>query len=106
LWREAFHPVDEARRPGIGRPRLALLLLRERGRAQGEQLVDLGGVEEITGALGGDRRMVVEDDRCGENEIAAARLPREHREKAVALADARRLPREVGWVEQRQEGEI
>ena len=47
-------PVDERGGAWIGGARLALLLVRQRHRAQGQNLVDLGGVEEIAGTLGRD----------------------------------------------------
>ena len=46
----------------IGTAGVGLLLLGHRHHAQGEDLVDLRGVEQIPRTLGRDRRMVAEDD--------------------------------------------
>ena len=52
--------------------RFALLLVGQRQDAQREDLVDLGAVEEVAGALRGNLRVVVEDDRRREHAVVAA----------------------------------
>ena len=59
----------------IGRPRLRLLGFGHRHHPQGEDLVDLGRVEECPGAFAGDLGIVVEDDRRAQDS-ARPRLPR------------------------------
>ena len=54
-----------------------------------EQLVDLAAVEEVARALGRDPRVVVEDDRRGQQRVARARVADEHRPGAHVLARAR-----------------
>ena len=55
--------VDDGGRSGIGAARLPLLLVGQGQDPQGQDLVDLGGVEHVALALGGYGGMVVEDDR-------------------------------------------
>ena len=59
-------------RPRVGGPRLALLVVGEGERAQAEDLVVLGAVEEVGRALRGELRVVVEDDRRREQQPSAA----------------------------------
>ena len=79
LGRHVVDPVDDRRRPLVGRPGLALLGLGEGHGAQGQDLVDLGGVEQVARALGGDGRVVVEDDRRGQHGVAPALVADQHR---------------------------
>ena len=72
-------------------------------RAQREDLVDLGGVAEIAGALGRDLRVVVEDDRRGEHDVARAGLADEHRPGAHVGAGAPRRRGPLRRIEQRDE---
>ena len=51
LGRHVVAAVDDGRRPGVGAARLGLLVVGEREDPQGEDLVDLGGVEQVARAL-------------------------------------------------------
>jgi len=51
---QVVKPVDQLGRARVGVPGLASLSLRQRERAQREDLVDLGRVEEVARALGGE----------------------------------------------------
>jgi cob(I)alamin adenosyltransferase len=72
--------------------RLRFFLIGHRHHAKCEYFVDLGGVVESTLALFGDLRVVVENDRRDQQQVAFARSPGEHREAAV-LDEARRCVR-------------
>ena len=97
--------IDDRRRPRIGRPRLGLLVVGHRLHAQRQHLVDLGAVEEVADALGGDGRVVVEDHRRGEHEVAPRRRSDEHRPAAVLRRTAPAAAGgHVGRFEQRHEG--
>ena len=68
LWCHRVAPVDDLGGPRVGRPRLGLLGVGHGHHPEGEDLVDLGGVEERTGALGGELGMVLDDDRRHEQD--------------------------------------
>ena len=61
-----------SRARGVRGAHLGLLLVGQAEDVQHEQLVDLAAVEEVAGALGGDPRMVLEDDRRGQQRVALA----------------------------------
>ncbi|HEV2871467.1 MAG TPA: hypothetical protein VG409_08590, partial [Actinomycetota bacterium] len=103
LGGHAVDPVDDRRRPLVGRPGLALLGLGEGHGAQGQDLVDLGGVEQVARALGGDGRVVVEDDRRGQHGVTAALLADQHRPGVEVLAGLGGRLGPLRWVEQGQE---
>ena len=63
LLRQYVDPIHDLFGSRVGGPRLALLLLGERQRAQREDLVDLRRVEQVTGAFRRDPGVVVQDDR-------------------------------------------
>ena len=101
LRREVVEAVDDLGRPGVGAPGLRLLLVGEGEHTQAEDLVDLGGVEEVADALRGDLRLVVEDDRRRQHDVAVR--SDEHRERAVVAATGDCLGGAVRWLEQRHE---
>src|SRR5437868_3685564 len=55
---QRFGAVQQRAGARVERHRGALLIVAERLDAEREDLVDLGGVEEVAGALGGDLRVV------------------------------------------------
>lgn len=71
--------VDHRGGPRVRAARFAFLLVGQGRGAQGEDLVDLGGVVHRSDALGCDGRMVLQDDRRGEYDVRPARLAREDR---------------------------
>ena len=89
LGRHVVAAVDDRRRPRIGAARLGLLVVGEGQHPQREDLVDLGRVVEVAGALGRDLGVVVEDDRRRQHHVAVAD---EHRERAVVRAARRPRP--------------
>ncbi len=96
-------PVDQGGRTWIGGACLAFLRICQRHRAQGEDLVDLGSVVEIAGALRRDLRMVVQDHRRREHEIVAGFRSGEHRPGAVVDARGDFGGGPFGWVHHGQE---
>ena len=106
LRRQVVAAIDDLRRARVGGARLALLGVGERHRAQREDLVDLGGVEEIARALGRDLRVVREDDRRREQERRIALGAREHGPAAHVLARRRGCARPFGRVGQRDEAAV
>ena len=62
----------------------SLLLVGQREHPEGQDLVDLGGVAQVARALGGDLRVVVEDDRRRQHHVVRGAVADEHRERAVA----------------------
>ena len=68
--------VDDRRGPRVGGPRLGLLRVGHRHHPQGEDLVDLGGVEQRARALLGHLRVVVQDDRRAEHHVGRPRAAR------------------------------
>ena len=61
--RHLLAAVDDRRRPRSVARASRLLLVGQRQDPQGQDLVDLGGVEQRAGALRGHRGVVVQDDR-------------------------------------------
>lgn len=80
LLREHVDPVDDRCGAWIGGPRLTLLLVGHGERPQSEDLVDLGGVEQLTWALRADLRVVVHEDRRGQHHVPVVRVPGQHRD--------------------------
>ena len=101
LRRHVVAAGHDLRCPWVGAACLGLLVVGQRQHPEGEDLVDLGGVAQVTGALRGDLRMVVEDDRRGQHEII--RRADEHREGAVVGASGDGLGGRRRWVEQGDE---
>lgn len=66
--------VDHCGRPVVRSPGLTLLVVGQGGRPQGEDLVDLRGVVQRSGALRGDGRVVLKDDRGREHQVRTAGL--------------------------------
>ena len=96
--------VDDLRGPRVGGPGLGLLLVGHRHHPQGEDLVDLGGVEQRAGALAGDLGVVVEDDRRAQHHVGRRPASPASTGPAAVLAAARpRRRRVVGRLEQRDE---
>ncbi len=86
LGRHGVGELDDLGGAGVGAAGLALLLVGEGRGAQGEDLVDLQGVVERAGALRGDGRVVLQDDRGGEDHIGAAVLAGQHRPGVLVAA--------------------
>ncbi len=87
----------------VGGAGLALLLVGQRHGAQGQELIDLGGVEEVGRALGGDASVVLEDDRRGEHDRPLPLEPGQNRPAAHVGAGRRRRPRPLRRIGERQE---
>ncbi len=82
--RHVFSAFEDAAGAVVGLAHFALFLFRERKDAQGKDLVDLCGVEEISCAFRGYLRMVVKDDRGGQHRICS--ISRQDRPGAEILA--------------------
>ena len=68
--RQRLGALEDLARARVGVAHLGLLLVGQREDVQGQQLVDLAAVEQVAGALGRDPRVVLEDDRRGEQRAA------------------------------------
>jgi hypothetical protein len=86
LGRQLFRTGQQRTDAFVAAGHLPLLPLRQRLEAQDQDLVDLGAVEEVTRALGGDARVVVEDDRRAQQEVALAGLAHQDRPQPLAAA--------------------
>ncbi len=99
--------VDDGGRSRVGAPGLGLLLVGEGEHAQGQDLVDLGGIAEVPGALGRHGRMVVEDDRRGQDHTGRRPPSPTSTGNVPSLAQpATASAAVVGRVEQRHEGTV
>src|SRR5215218_10801991 len=103
LRRERLAPLQYLPPPRVGGAHLFFLLVREVEDVQDEHLVDLGPVEQVAGALGGDLRVVVEDDRGREQRAPVPLFPDEHRPRLQVLASLRSLPQPLRRVNERDE---
>src|SRR5215208_4197399 len=103
LRRKRLAPLQDLPCPRIGGPHLLLLFVREGHDVQDEQLVDLGPVEQVAGALGRDLGVVVEDDRGGEHHAPIPLLPDQHRPRLYVLAPLRGLPELLQRIHQRDD---
>src|SRR4028118_1190971 len=103
LRRKGLAPGQDLPPPRVGGAHLFFLLVREVEHVEYEHLVDLGPVEQVTGALGGDLGVVVEDDRGGEQHVRLPFLPDEHRPGLQVLAPFRGLPQLLRRVHERDE---
>jgi hypothetical protein len=103
LGRHVVAPVDDGGRPGVGAAGFGLLLVGQGHDPQGEDLVDLQGVVEVTGALGGHLGVVVEDDRRGQHHVV---IPDEDRVGPVAVTGVRRPGGVAGRIEQGHESAV
>ena len=82
------------RGPRVGGPGLRLLLVGHGHHPQGQDLVDLGRVEQRPGALRGHLRVVVQDDRRDQDDVGGPGRAGQHRPAAVLPASrGRRLRR-------------
>ena len=97
------HGVDDRGRARVRRPRLRLLLVGEHQRAQAEDLVDLGAVEQVRRALRSQLRVVREDDRAREQQVRAPLRPGEHRPGVPVVQLAGRGEGPLGRVGGREE---
>src|SRR5690348_563080 len=68
---------------------LALLLVRQCQDPKGEDFVDLGTVEQVSGTFGGHLRIVVQNDRGDQHRIALTRVADQDRPAADVLASRR-----------------
>src|SRR5918998_3430094 len=75
LRRERLAPLQDLPPPRVGGAHLFFLLISEVENVENEHLVDLGPVEQVARALGGDLGVVVEDDRGGEHHGPLPFLP-------------------------------
>ena len=103
LGRHRVHGVDDRGRARVRRPGLRLLLVGEHQRAQAEDLVDLGAVEQVRRALGGELRVVGEDDRRREQQVGALGRPGEHGPGVPVVQLTGRGQRPLGRVGGREE---
>ena len=103
LGRHVVAAVDDGGGPRIGAACLRLLVVGQGQHAEREDLVDLGRVVQIAGALGSDLRLVVEDDRRREHDVATTD---EHGERAVVHATRNRGTGVLGRIEQRHEDAV
>ena len=81
--------ISAAARGSVARA-AAFSCVGERERAQGEDLVDLGAVVELARALRRELRVVGQDDRGGQHDLAAVARAGQHRPAAGVLARGRR----------------
>ena len=63
IARQRLGAIQERASARVGSSHLRLLLIGEREDAQAQDLVDLGGVEQVARRFGRDLGMVLEDDR-------------------------------------------
>src|ERR687890_1462023 len=91
LRRERLAPLQYLPCPRVGSTHLLLLLVREAHDIQDEELIDLPSVEQVAGALGGDLRIVGEDDGGGEQHVPLSLLSNQHRPRLQVLAPFRYL---------------
>src|SRR5215211_6438643 len=103
LRREGLAPLQYLPPARVGGAHLFFLLVREVEDVQDEHLVDLGPVEQVAGALGGDLRIVVEDDRGREQRAPVSLFPDEHGPRLHILAPLHGLPELLRRVDQRDE---
>src|SRR5918997_2980054 len=103
LRRKGLAPLQDLPSPRVGGAHLVFLLIREVEDVQDEHLVDLGPVEQVAGALGGDLGVVVEDDRGGEHRAPLPFLSDQHRPRLQVLARLRGLSQLLRRVDQRDE---
>src|SRR5918998_5715832 len=103
LRRERLAPLQYLPPPRVGGAHLFFLLVCEVENVQDEHLVDLGPVEQVAGALGGDLGVVVEDDRGGEHRAPLPFLSDQHRPRLQVLARFRGLSQLLRRVDQRDE---
>src|SRR5918998_6906686 len=103
LRRKGLAPGQDLPPPRVRGAHLFFLLVREVEHVEYEHLVDLGPVEQVTGALGGDLGVVVEDDRGGEHRAPLPFLSDEDRPRLQVLARFRSLPQLLRRVDQRDE---
>ncbi len=104
LGRHVVDLVQQRRGTRVGAPHLALLLLRERHRAEAEQLVDLEGVHERALALRRELGVVVEDDRRAQHHALLVLRAGEHREDPLVRARRHEALGPLGVVELGDEG--
>src|ERR671916_1107030 len=103
LRRERLAPLQYLPPPRVRGAHLFFLLVCEVENVQYEHLVDLGPVEQVAGALGGDLGVVVEDDRGGEHRAPLSFLSDEDRPRLQVLARFRGIPQLLRRVDQRDE---
>ena len=91
---------------GVGGGHFLLFGIGHRQDAQGQDLVDLGAVEQIARAFRGDLRVVVENDRRGQHRVAVPLAADQHRPGPLIDAGGRGLAQLRGRVDQRQKRAI
>src|SRR5215210_3101126 len=92
LRREGLAPLQYLPPARVGGSHLFFLFVCEVENVQDQHLVDLGAVEQVAGALGGDLRVVIEDDRGREHHVPLPFLSDEHRPSLQVHALFRGLP--------------
>src|SRR5438270_1360772 len=90
LWGERLGPLEDLAGARIGGPHLGLLLVGQAEDVEDQELVDLAAVEQVSGALGGDARVVLEDDWRAEHRRPRIRLAHEDRPCSLVAAGLRR----------------
>src|SRR4029077_2891704 len=91
LWGHRFRTVQDLSRAIVGFANLSLLLIRQRHDSQRQDLVDLGAIEQVSGTLRSNLRIVVEDDGRGEHSISLPRLAYENGPRANVLTTRRKF---------------
>src|SRR3712207_2837792 len=92
LRRERLAPLQDLPPPRVRGAHLFFLLISEVENVENEHLVDLGPVEQVARALGGDLGVVVEDDRSEERRGPLPFLSDEHGPRLQVLAPFGCLP--------------
>src|SRR5919202_5182335 len=92
LGREGLAPLQDLPRARVGGAHFLFLFVCEGEYVKDEQLIYLRPVEQVARALGGDLRVVVEDDRGREHPVPLPFLSDENRPRLQVLALLRGLP--------------
>ena len=90
-WGQGLDPFEQGAGMAVGGGHLLLFGIGHRQNAQGQDLVDLGAVEQIAWAFGGDLRVVVKNDRRGQHRVAVPLAADQHRPGPLIDAGRRGL---------------
>ena len=101
--RRCFPSAPGASRPPVHGGHGAFLLVGQSQDAQGQHLIDFRAVEEVARTFRRHLRVIVEDDRRGEQRIRLPLLADEDRPGADIAAGVSRFAPTRGWIEQRNE---
>src|SRR5262249_21433316 len=100
---ERFAPFENLAPETRGDPPLLPLLVPPPQHRGPHQLTHLAAVEQIAGTLGGDARVVAEDDRSGEDRLRATVVTDECRPQAFAPAALNLFTEGRRWIDRRDE---